>query len=176
MRVIVVISLFLASCSALKQAQPVENQKLITQDNISILDGEYGLFTQYGDKASLDLCLLFKKYWWRDFDNKKKYKLSLKAIDKQKIEVSVFKGDSLIETKNIRYKIEDGALIIKQKKIRPFYFVLNGFGTMRTRLRLLNTGELVVNHHNFQVVTLTLIPMAGDRVDDYGIVFKRRVP
>lgn len=176
MRIIVVISFFLASCSALKQAQPIENQQLITQDNISILDGEYGILSPKDKRVTLDLSLLLKKYWWRDSDNLKRYKLSLKAIDKQKLEVSVFKGDSLIDTKNIHYRIEEGALIIKQNKIRPFYFILNGFGTMRTRLRLLNTGDLVVDHSNFQVVALIIIPLAGDRVDDYGRVFKRREP
>lgn len=173
MKIVLILSLLLASCAALKQAKPIDDQIYLSNENLSQLNGEYEVSSQDPDKASLDLSLLFKKYWYRDPGNISHYKISLKAVDKQQLQVNVFKNDTLIDSKNIHYKIKNGSLIFKRKKIIP-YVALNVFGSMATRLRLINTGDLNIDHSNYQVATLIVIPIGGDGVDDYGVVFKKR--
>lgn len=173
MRIVLMLSLFLVSCAGLKKARPIENQVFLSNENVSQLNGEYEVSSHDIDKASLDLSLLFKKYWYRDPANISNYALSLKAVDKQQLQVSVFRNDTLIDSKNIHYKIKNGALIFKRKKIIP-YVALNFFGSMVTRLRLINTGDLNIDHSNYQLATLIIIPIAGDSVDDYGVIFKKK--
>jgi hypothetical protein len=175
MKIILIVGLFLVSCSTLKQAKPLDNQITLTKENITQLNGEYEIFSGDSGKASLDVSLLFKKYWWGDFDNKRNYKLSLKAVDKQQLQVNVFKSGKLIDSKTIHYKIQDGALLIKRKKIRC-WVIINGYGTMHTRLRVITSGELIIDHSNYSVAGFLIIPTAGENVNDEGIVFQKRRP
>jgi hypothetical protein len=175
MKIVLIPGLFLVSCSTLKQAKPIDNQMPLTKENITQLNGEYEIFSGDSGKPTLDQSLLFKEYWRKDFTNKRKYTLSLKAIDKQQIQVNIFRSDTLIDSKTLHYKIKDGTLLIKRKKVMS-WVVVNGYGTMHTRLRVITSGELIIDHRNYSVGGFLIIPMASAMINDEGVVFKKRRP
>jgi hypothetical protein len=176
MKYYIILSVFLFSCSSLKQVISNDKQQSLTKENISKINAEFEIFSSdESNEVTLDLALAFKKYWWRDFNDKKAYRLILKAIDEHHLEVSIFKNDLLLATKTCKFKYKDGKLIIKKRKISPFYFIFNGWGSMTSRLTLLENGNLSVDHDNFQVATLVIIPLTGDRASGYGLEFRRRI-
>lgn len=165
--------LFLFSCSSLKNVTHNDNKVILSQENLCKLDGEYELFANDTSVVSLDRALTLNKYWWGDFNEKKQYRLLIKTIDKNHIETTVFKNDKLIASKTSKLKIENGSLILKKNRVSPFYFIINVWGSMTTRLILLDNGNLMVDHDNFQVATLIIIPLTGDSEYCCGLVFKR---
>jgi hypothetical protein len=173
MRIILIAGLFLVSCSTLRKAKPLDNQMPLTKENIPQINGVYEIFSKTPDKECLDMSLLFNKYWWKDHYNKNNYTLSLKAIDKQQLQVGIYKSGDLIKSKNIHYKIKDGGLLIKRKMIKP-YVLINAYGTMHTRLRVNTSGELVIDHSHSSIGGFLIIPTAGENVNVEGIVFQKR--
>jgi len=174
MRIILIGSLFLVSCATLRKAQPLENQIPLTEQNVSQINGEYEIFsTDSSHKASLDLSLLFKGYWWKDYDNRYDYTLTIKALDKKRLLVDVCKSGDLIRSKKIHYKIKDGAMRFNRIMFRSIV-IANGFGIMHTRLRVNTPGELVIDHSRSTMGGFLIIPMAGENIKLEGLVFQKR--
>jgi hypothetical protein len=171
-RILIILSLFLYSCTTLKKAEKNSNQVFLNAETLTKLNGVYDIFTKDTATTTLDLSLTLKKYWWFDWNTP--YKLSIKAIDGNHLHADIYRKDSLIDTKIIKGKIKDGYFEIKSTKVIFFYLLLNGFGNMTTRIGLLNSGDLLVDSHHSKVATLIIIPLTGDRVQQYGLVFPRQ--
>jgi hypothetical protein len=146
----------------------------ITEQAISSLNGRYEIFTPDSENTTLDEALTLKKYWWKDWTGKGKYSLSLTAIDTRHLKVEIYKDNILLDTKTVNGKVEDGYFVIKHKKILFFYFLLNGFGQLRTRIGLDTSGNLVVDSHHIKFATLFIIPLTGGRVEQYGLVLPKK--
>lgn len=173
MRIIFTICLLsLFSCSTLKQVEKNTNQSSLNDKNFSNINGDYDIFTTDTATTTLDLALTLEKYWW--FDRKENYKLSLKVIDNRHLQTDIYKNDSLITTKILTGKLQNDFFVIKKTKILFFYFLINGFGNLTTRIGQLKSGELLIDSHTFKVATLIIIPLTGDRVEQYGLVFPKK--
>lgn len=174
MRGVLILSLFLISCSSLKKASFNQKKIALSLDNIKQLDGEYEIFSNSSSDVTLDLALTFKKYWWGDFDEKEYYKLFIEILDNKQLRTTVYKDGELIASKTLKFKIVDGDLLIKKNKISPFYLILNIWGSMTTRLTLLENGNFMVDHDNSQVATFFIIPVGGNNTNCYRLEFKKR--
>ncbi|MCC6369893.1 MAG: hypothetical protein IT236_02685 [Bacteroidia bacterium] len=167
------LCLLIVSCTTLKKAEPLKNQIILTKENVSKIDGVYEVVLKNNTApVSLDLALTFKKYWWLDFERKYNYSVQIKTIDSCHLQTTVFCSNTVIDQKVIKFKIDEGNLLIKRTKF-SFYFILNLFGSMKTRLTLLQSNNLVIDHDNFQMVTLVIIPLKGDRAQCERLEFRR---
>ncbi len=173
MRIIpIILTIFFFSCSTLKYINPNDNRSTLMQTSLSSLNGDYEILSVDTSRTTLDFALTFKKY--RRFDIKSNYKVSLKAIDNQHIETSIFKNDTLLKTKVLKGKIENNYFCFNIKKLSPFYFIFNVFGNKKTRIGKLESGDLLVDCRHFQVATLVIIPLTGGRDEEYDMVFRRK--
>ncbi|OQP44798.1 hypothetical protein A4H97_10575 [Niastella yeongjuensis] len=173
MKIVLIGCLFLVSCATLRKAKPVDNQVPLTKENITLLNGEYEIFSTTDTKSSLDESLLFNKYWWKDSDNRCSYTLTLKALDKQRLQVGVYKSGDLIKSKKIHYKIRHGALRFNRIMFKSIVIV-NVCGAMHTRLRVNTAGELIIDHSHSSMGGFLIIPSAGENIKEEGIVFQKR--
>jgi len=162
------------SCTTLKKVEQVNDYIPLNKDNISKIDGSYDIIANDTSSVSLDLALTFKKYWWRDFDRMHDYMLQIKTIDSCHFQASIFRADELLDNKTIKFKIQDGKLLISKTKLSPFYFIVNFFGDMKTRVTLMQSDNLLIDHDNFQMATLIIIPLTGDRANCKRLEFRRR--
>ena len=167
-----VLVLGLISCRTVQDVEAVHNRIELNQQNLSRLDGEYAVFCNRPFAASLDLAFTFKKYWWRDVAHRKSYSVLLHALSERRLQVTVMRGDSLVASKTVKYRIRNGDVYVHKIKF-DFYFVLNVFGRMRSRISLLETGNLMVDHRNFQCAALVFWPLTGDRVNESGMEFRK---
>lgn len=172
--IITALCVIIVSCATLKKTEPIAGQITLTKYNVSKIDGVYDVVVNNTAPVSLDLALTFKKYWWRDFDRMHDYSLQIKTIDSCHLQTSIFRVDELIDQKTIKFKIIDGNLLISKTKLSPFYFIINFFGDMKTRVTLLPSDNLLIDHDNFQMAVLIIIPLTGDRARCNRLEFPRR--
>jgi hypothetical protein len=170
--IIILTSFFLFACSTLRQINPLENPSTLSPTSISNLDGNYDIRSSDTVRTTLDFALTFKKYG--RFDTKAKYSVSIKAINDRHIQTDILKNDSLLKSKIIKGKFDNGYFVFRNKKLSPFYFIFNVFGSKITRLGQLKSGDLIVDCSHFQVATLVVIPLAGGRDEEYNVVFRRQ--
>lgn len=164
------MSLF--SCTALKQVEKGTNLSPLNDLNISTINGDYELFSTDTATTTLDLALTLEKYWW--FDRSANYRLTLNAIDSRHVQADIYKNEILLTTKILTGKLQDGYFILKKTKILAFYFVINVFGRLTARIGIVESGDLVVDSHTMKVATLLLLPLTGDRVEQYHLVFPKK--
>jgi len=168
-------SLFLASCiTTLKPTTPNDSRLPINKTSITKLNGDYNTRSKNNSVISLDWALTFNK----DISVRSQIipsKVTIAAIDERHIKVMLYNGDSLIKTRVIKGKIKDDYFTFKQRSISPFWFIINGFGKNKTRLGLLNTGDLIVDSRSVIVATLIILPFSGGRKEEYNMIFNKQV-
>ena len=173
MRIIVTICLLsVISCTTLRKVDNRTNQSPLNELNFSNINGDYDIFSTDTATTTLDLALTLEKYWW--FDRKENYSISLKVIDSRHLQTGIYKNDFLIATKILTGKLQNNYFVIKKTKILFFYFLINGVGNLTTRIGQLKSGELLVDAHTFKIATLIVIPLTGDRVEQYGLLFPKK--
>ncbi len=172
MRIILVICILsIFSCTTLKKVENRADQSSLNAQNFSILNGDYDIFSTDSATTTLDLALTLKKYWW--FDRTANFRISLKVIDCRHMQTDIYKNNVLIATKVLTGKLQNDYFVIKKTKVCFFYFLLNGVGHFTTRIGQLKSGELIVDSHTIKIATLILIPLTGDRVEQYGLLFPK---
>lgn len=144
----------------------------LTNETLHKLNGVYDIHTKDSSDMTLDLALTLKKHYW--FDWATPHSIAITAIDANHIKAEVFKDDDLVSTKIIKGKIVNGYFEFTKRKILKFYLLINSFGALRTRLGLLESGELIVDSHTFTFATFVVIGLAGERIEKYDLKFPKR--
>jgi len=142
----VIFICFLSSCATLKSDQFVDNQIKLTKDNIELLNGKYSresitiLNKQSGD--------LFWNFYTRGYNvgADSLCFVDIKVVDEKHLIVTLLKNDSIVKSKTLKGKIEDGYFEMRQRKfIVPAVF-FNIFRTTKFRVGLLESKNLTTDY------------------------------
>lgn len=169
------VALLLVTGLALNPIYGQEDEIIsLTSENVPLLNGTYHLFSIDSSDITLDRALTLQKYWWRDVENKGDYAVKLEIMDAKHLTAYVLKKNSIIATDKMRFRLENGQLIINRHRLIHCYILFNFFGSLRTTISLTETKSLKLSHHNLQLATLIILPFAGGRENCLEIEFKRR--
>lgn len=112
------VTLFLLSCSSLRRAVDNDNRIILTESNLTLLNGKYENLSQIDKNPSLGN--LYSDLLERGYNNEPDTGfIELKVIDKKRIKVSYIIGNRVIKSKTMRGKLKDGYFAFK----RRYFFI-----------------------------------------------------
>ena len=161
------------SCSPLKPVLKNDVDNINTHD-LNQLNGDYQIFST--DSSSLTLpsaLLLDRRYNYWDLTDSNDW-ISLKLIDSNRIEISLYDNGVLVKKKIRKGKLENNYFEFKRNVKIKFRFILNGIFENEVRIRLGQNGDLIVDENGSSTACLIIIPVGGAKSDFYGVRFERK--
>ena len=174
---ILTLNFAISSCFNLKPiTKNIAVQSL--NNSLSKFNGDYEVYSIDTSFRNLEFALTYSDKIKFDTVELKYEKVNLKAIDKKRIQVSVFKRDSIIKTKIIKGYISQNYFnfrISRLSSIKPVYVILNAFATQRNRIALLDNGNLTLDTNGGGFLLLVFVPTFGGGAEFYNLNFKRKI-
>ena len=164
----------ISSCTGLKKL-PSNNTRInLTDKNLSAFNGKYEVMTIDSSYRTLDYALLVKSpYDYKNIPSKEDY-ISMEVISKKKIRVSSFENDQLIHSKILKGKLKNNHFVFRTRFVVPFFFLaINGLSFQKTRIGLLENGNLTMDTAGGGVALLGVFPMGGGDSKHYKHIFRK---
>lgn len=166
--ILLTLSILLTSCLNLRPIS--SNEKRIQTITTKQLDGVFQNIAIDSSFRSLEWVFMQSDDLTRsDFAE---LKIELKSIDENQLEVKSIGDNKIIKTKIINGEFKNGYFVLKRRmKFDPKYILLNGYVESKTRIGLLNNGNLTVDTENGACALLVVIPVFCTDTEHYGLEF-----
>lgn len=139
-------------CAVIKETDRSNLNKL-DEGNYQYLNGTYLNYVK--DTVSTQVSFWFQIDKYKNLDltkNKSEQTISLKFINKRKLQLALYKNESLVKQKNIRGKIKDGYFYKRPIFILyPLVPILFGYQTHRSRFGLIGKNLILDKKEHYWV-------------------------
>jgi hypothetical protein len=170
-----ILGIALTSCYSLKPVVPYfEHLQTLTPDNLRIFDGDYNVFSNDTSYWTSEDALINADVFNYEQRPVNCDRVRLKAISRNRMEVSVFKDGTIIKKRIIKGRITNNYFEFRLRKFTILYIVFNGISFTHTRISLLKNGDLTADCYAGGFLTLVIVPTFGSGDEHYDLVYKRR--
>jgi len=170
---VLISAIFISSCACLKKNVDTSNSIILTEKNLTLLDGKYERFSKQQDKNKNDGDL-----YWNFFDRGQNRNDSieffeLKVIDKNRILVLYIDGNDTIKSKTMKGKIKSGYFEFKRKYLFIPGIYVNLYRDSKFRIRLSNDNNLIADYKQIAFGTAIFIIPFYEKNQGNNMIFKR---
>ena len=169
--ILLIIATF--SCAPFKKFEKNKSRIGLSSENLELFNGQFELISIDSAYRFLDFALLAKSpFGFENIPEAGDY-LSLKVLDKKKIEVSVYEDDNLIRRKVLKGKIKDNYFVFRKRRVLIFWLVLNGIRIQKSRIGLLENGNLILDNSGGGILLLVFLPAGGNSDEFHNLQFRK---
>lgn len=177
-------TMLLSSCSCLKKGVNNNNEIILTESNLTLLNGKYERKSVQLSKDSLPKGDLYWNFYANSyshiFGNDKDLNLKndtaffeLKVIDKNKISVLYMNGNDTIKCEIAKGKIKNGYFEFKRKYLFFSIIFANLYRDSKFRIKLSPDNDLITDYKEISFGTFFIIIPFYDKEIEYNVTFKR---
>lgn len=167
------------SCATLKNAPAAANRVELTADNLHLINGTYQNNTTNTAYAS--------EFFWGSFFRKKEsdatyskdskeklpFFITLKAINKKRINATVTVNDSVLKTIKIRGRIRNGYFEQNRKMHVIPTAILNVVYSSKFRIGLLSNSNITTDFKKVEVGTVYFFQPFNNNITSYNLEHKK---
>jgi hypothetical protein len=170
---ILLFTLFLSSCSSLKKSINSDGRIILTESNLTLLDGKYER-----ESVQLNKDSFHGNLYWNFFDrgyNRKRATdfFELTVIDNENILVSYIDGNESVKSRNMKGKIKDGYFEFKRKHLFiPMIFV-NMYRDSKFRIGISNDNDLTTDYKQITFGTAFVLFPFYEKKEENNMIYKR---
>ena len=168
-------TLFLFSCSCLKENFEDTNRLILTETNLLLLNGKYERISIQSNKDTScgDLYWNFFNEGYNRKENSDFFEI--KVVDIKKIRITYIDGNDTIKSKNMKGKLKDGYFEFNRKHLFiPMVFV-NVYRNSKFRIGLSNDNNLVTDYKQITFGTAIFVYPIYEKKEENNIIFKRKI-
>lgn len=153
-------------------------QKVNIQNNLEVLNGDFYVDisnSNYGEINRIIEIINRNSSKWPDIELDKKYKLTIRVLDKEKVNIGLWKNENLLIEKSIKFKEKDNYICLKNNniKLHNIPFILGGYDLMRARLALTDKGDLIIDTVRYGIGSLLFVIWSGSpKMQSFNIYYK----
>ncbi|MEG2310154.1 hypothetical protein [Chryseobacterium sp.] len=171
--------LFTLNCAGFKNIESPES--VIKKNNIENINGTYENLPSSGSSFYIRMLTdVFDRninmFNWKDKYDAKKTKVKLQMIEKNRLNVIVFKNEKTVFNKNLRVKLKkDGYLYLKEKRfmIDGIPLVLGGWNIQKSRLGADENNNLKILSNYFFCNGFAVL-MSDWKTHHYNLTFEKQ--
>ena len=166
-----IFAIILSSCSCLKKNYHIRNGIMLTESNLTLLDGKYERFSDQKNNNNNDL-------YWNFFDrgqnesNNSEF-FVLKVIDKKRMLVSYIDDNDIAKSKIMKGGIKGGYFELKRKYLFIPGIFVNVYRDSKFRIKLSNDYNLMADYIQITFGTGFFIIPFYEKNEGYNMIFKR---
>ena len=173
------VLVFTMSCACFKNIESTES--FIEKNNIENITGTYENFPSSGNGFYVRMLTdVFDRNInmlnWKDKYDAKNTKVKLQIIEKNKLNVMIFKNEKMVFNKNLRVKLEnDGYLYVKEKRfmIDGIPLVFGGWNIQKSRLGVDENNNLKIQSNYFYCNGVAVL-MSDWKTLHYNFTFEKQ--
>ncbi len=167
--------LFLGSCAPFNHAPGHSELNSLTEENLSSLNGEYSIFSTDTTYRTLEYSLMMTSNFNMLKHPEEGDYIGIKYLGDNTIEANLFVGDSLAQTEKLKGRIKNGYFYLKpMRSVSPFYLLLNGYTSQRTRIGLLENNNLILDNYSGGCAFLVIFPIMCADGGAYNAEYAKR--
>lgn len=142
----IIFAILISSCASFTNPNSYIAESIENVDELQQLNGKFAVFQEDCNERNLASMLHFDTEVICIEEQKDRYFIELSVIDKKEVLAKLFKGDFLLEEKNLKGRIKDNYF----RKRTDFYFniayvILNIYTEDDTRIGILQNKNLSVD-------------------------------
>jgi hypothetical protein len=169
-----ILGIALTSCYSLKPAVPYfDHLQPLTPGNLKIFDGDYNAFSNDTSYWTSEDALINADVFNHEQRPVNCDRVRLKAISRNRIEVSVFKDGTIVKRRIIKGHISNNYFEFRLRKFSIVCLVFNTVSFTHTRISVLKNGDLAADSYAGGFLTLVILPTFGSGDEHYDLVYKR---
>lgn len=164
-------STILLSCIPLKDHVVDKREVKLNRDNLSILEGEYKIWSVDG-KALLPYLIndcSFNGNNWPDSCDK----VILTLLNKRKLKIRIIDSGTEVKSKILKGKIKNGYFETSTTELDPFWMIIIGVHHNKIRLGYLKNENLLIDYSTTHLGLLLFMPFEGSESMGNNVEFKK---
>lgn len=160
-----------ASCSTFKADSLSENRQVLSKNDLQKFEGTFGGVSK--DTLSIGLHYLVNENSPNKERFAERYKVTLKLIDKNHLQMELYRDTTSIKSKILKFKVRRDYLFIKKFVEVKTYIFATGTRVTNTRICLSKNGNLIADMAELQIAFLLIAPFVDRKTEYYGLEFER---
>lgn len=170
----VIFLLGLTSCVTLQQPNYADNSIELVGEKLGQLNGSYQILPTDSSINTLPLCLMYNTFYNYKNLPKQSDKVTIEVLSESKIRVAIFSNNKIIKERVVNGELRQGYFEFHSSYLSPFWFFINGYTQQKTRIGLLDNGNLIVDTIHETWAFLVIIPFTGHRDAQSNLEFCRK--